>query len=218
MLKGKEKKYEEEKYPSLNSLRPQGGGFQPYHLVKHELKEKSQSKDSGPFPSSNTSSAGESKKTRRRRRLSCEKDLSPESFRKTRNKRLAKESRMRKVGYIQSLEQKVSELENKIIALNERLESYRKKISHLEIDDKRGHENLSTAQDYWHTQVSETLKKKSTSESHLKDIVDYFIATLGIAGSDRKKVIKNAIRVIIDNIVPESVKVLLYANKHKLLA
>ena len=32
------------------------------------------------------------------------------------------------------------------------------------------------------------------------------------------KVIKNAIRVIIDNLVPESCKVLMYVNKHEIIA
>ena len=79
------------------------------------------------------------------------------------------------------------ELEKKIVDLNEKIESYKKKIAHLEISDKRGHEALSTAQDYWHQQFSEALKEdSSTSTSHLKEIMNYFVTTLGVAGSDRK--------------------------------
>ena len=66
------------------------------------------------------------KKTRKRRRLSAERDMSPETFRKARNKRLAKESRMRKSAYIKSLEEKISTLEKQIVSLNEKCESYRK--------------------------------------------------------------------------------------------
>jgi len=142
-----------------------------------------------------------------RRRLSCERDLSPETFRKTRNKRLAKESRNRKGNYIKSLEQKVAEQEKTIVLLNEKLENYKKKIAYLEIDDKRGYANISEAQDYWHNQLSDALGNPSTSQDHLQNIVDYFFHTLGVAGSDRKKVIKNAIRVIIDNLLPETIKV-----------
>jgi exonuclease VII small subunit len=184
MLPKKDKSVEEEKYNPINALKPVSMAFRPYKVPNSEEKEILIV--SHHTSSSNISSNGEPKKTRKRRRLPCERDLSPETFRKTRNKRLAKESRQRKNAYIKSLEQKVSELEEKIIDLNEKLESYKKKVSLLEINDSRGHENLSTAQEYWHTQLSEEINKNSTSRSHLKSIVEYFVATLGVAGSDRK--------------------------------
>lgn len=57
----------------------------------------------------------------------------------------------------------------------------------MEISDERGHEELSTAQDYWHEQFSAALKENNgTSSDHLKDILNYFVTTLGVAGSDRK--------------------------------
>lgn len=216
MLGKKELNVEEEKHHSGHTHRPQEMGFRPYHIVKLESQEGHET--IGQFTSSGHSSNWDPKKTRKRRRLSCERDLSPETFRKTRNKRLAKESRNRKFNYIKSLEDKITELENKVVMLNEKLETYQKKIAHLEIKDTRGHENLGSAQDYWHNQVSEALKGKSTSKEHLKDIVDYFVATLGVAGSDRKRVIKNAIKVLLDNLVPESWKVLLFINKHQIKA
>ena len=137
--------------------------------------------------SNNHSVNGEVKRSRKRRRLSWEKDLSPETFRKTRNKRLAKESRARKGNYVKNLEDKVTELEKKIVDLTEKVESYRKKIAHLEISDSRGHEALSAAQEYWHQQFCKALTEdSSTSASHLKEIMNYFVTTLGVAGSDRK--------------------------------
>lgn len=65
------------------------------------------------------------------------------------------------------------------------------RIAHLEINDGRGHEDLSSAQEYWHKDMSKVLTEKSkTSSSHLKDIMQYFVSTLGVDGSDRKRVIK----------------------------
>jgi hypothetical protein len=116
------------------------------------------------------------------------------------------------------LEDKVASLEKKIIILNEKLESQQRKISHIEIKDSRGHQTLSEAQDYWHNQLSEALINPHTSKEHLKDIVDYFVGTLGVAGSDRKKVVKNAIRVVIENLLPDSAKTILFSNKHELKA
>ena len=174
-------------------------GFRPFQPIKHDTLNGMNPHLSFNNPSSNlsydmeapeaalsTNSKGE-KKSRKRRRLSCERDLSPESFRKARNKRLAKESRNRKGKYVKTLENKISELETKIVELNEKLESYRKRVAHLEIQDSRGHESLSSAQDYWHNDVSAALKEKSkTAGAHMKSIINYFVSTLGVEGSDRK--------------------------------
>ncbi|CAI2363943.1 unnamed protein product [Moneuplotes crassus] len=206
------KENEEIKYPAIVFPRPSYSCFQPYILNKSEKNESS----SSVLVSSDLSLASipqKPKRTRRRRRLSCERDLSPETFRKTRNKRLAKESRARKGNYVKTLENKVQELEQRVVMLNEKLENFKKKISYLEIGDKRGYHNITEAQDYWHNQLSDALTNPQTSPDHLKDIVEYFLNTLGVAGSDRKKVIKNAIRVIIDNLLPETVKTLIYCNK-----
>lgn len=71
--------------------------------------------------------------------------------------------------------------------MTEWIESYKKKIAHLEIHDERGHKNLSEAQDYWHQEFSSALKEESSTKSnHLKEIMNYFVTTLGVAGSDRK--------------------------------
>lgn len=94
-----------------------------------------------------------------------------------------------------------------------------KRIAHLEIDDKRGYDNLCSAQECWLNDVSKSLKEGSkSSQSHLKEIITYFVSTLGVNGSDRKRVIKNAFKVILDNILPESAKVLIFINKHELKA
>jgi len=192
-------------------------GFRPYQPAKPDISQKVPNVMPSSF-SNLSSMTEEPKRKRKRRRMSCEQSLSPETFRKARNKRLAKESRQRKGTYIKTLEQKVFELEDKIINLTEKLEDFKKKVSLLEINDRRGYETLSSAQEYWHDQMSAALKDKSSSKSHLKDIVEYFNSTLGVAGCDRKKVLMNATKVVIENLVPQSIKVLLFCNKHKLVA
>ena len=75
---------------------------------------------------------------------------------------------------LNNLEDKISDLEKKVTVMTEQIESYKKKIAHLEISDDRGHKNLSEAQDYWHQQFSEALKEDSaTSSNHLKEIMNY---------------------------------------------
>jgi hypothetical protein len=224
MINKKPTNIEEEKVTPSMEAHYHNMGFMPYNFGKNSTQPSLTNNylSNNNVIIANTDSVDSDSKhkiSRKRRRISIERDLSPETFRKTRNKRLAKESRNRKTVYIKSLEAKISNLESKIISLNEKVESYRKKISHLEINDGRGHENLSSAQEYWHNDMAKILKDKSKNKNLSMDkIVNYFVSTLGVIGSDRTKVIKNAVKVIIDNIVPESCKVLLFINRYKLTA
>ena len=94
-----ERPKEEEKKESIGLNKPQAVAFRPVQLIRWESMPLSAFDSCDQF-SNNPSITGDAKKWRKRRRLSCEKDLSPETFRKVRNKRLAKESRLRKGNYV----------------------------------------------------------------------------------------------------------------------
>lgn len=138
MLNKKTDEIEEEKVRLEPPQVQNNIGFQPFRPLPHHFIPRQYSDVSMPnvthltgplqkLEEFNTFSSDEvsSKKQRKRKRIPEERDLSPETFRKTRNKRLAKESRMRKTNYIKSLEDKISNLENKIVSLNEAIESYK---------------------------------------------------------------------------------------------
>lgn len=138
-----------------------------------------------------------------------------------RNKRLAKDSRDRKAKYIKDLESEIAQLKAQNRELMEKLESYKKERAYVEIGDNRGYNALKEAQESWHQQLSIALKeteKDSDTSTRLKNSINYLSNTLGPAGTDRKRVVKNAFKVIIKSLVPDSCQVVLFANNNTLRA
>lgn len=137
-----------------------------------------------------------------------EAELSPKSRRKLQNRKYCKENRRKKKEYVTELESTVEKLEDEIVRLNNLIDKYRFKIGVHVIGEEKDFKEYNELQEFRRQHAIKSLEEgrdKDTLQRNIKE----FSRFAGIAANDRKKLIKAAIRVIIDNLVPNRMRILL---------
>ncbi len=102
--------------------------------------------------------------------------MDPETFKKERGKRLAKESRKRKKEYLKTLEAKVEMLEEKVARLTKELETYKSWERFLEIGNPRGvsaFESIQNMKSYGYQDLPKFLEKEGSTHRESISILRY---------------------------------------------
>jgi len=86
------------------------------------------------------------------------RELSPETLRKERNKIYSQTNRRKKKEYVHILENKVEELERKVIELTDQLRVYKNKVIALESGFDRDYEDLKQTKAYFEGEFLEYLE------------------------------------------------------------
>jgi len=119
----------------------------------------------------------------------------------------------RSKSYIETLEKKVADLEDELKGLHCELSRYKAKEHLYQTGERSGYIQLIQAQEYLKEKGPEIVLKSKDSP---KQFISYLSSTYGADGCERRKVIKNAFKVLFDNIIPDIHKIFIfYTNKRK---
>lgn len=106
------------------------------------------------------------------------------------------------------LEHKVENLERQVLSMSNQINKYRYKLNIAAIGEEKHFGEYSEIQEFGRQNIIKKLEKGS-DVSEIQKSVEEFAKIAGSTSNDRKKLLKAAFRVIIDNIVPNRVRVLL---------
>lgn len=145
---------------------------------------------------------------KRRKRKAAERDeISPNASRKAQNRIYCRENRQKKKEYVSELESKIHTLEQEVTRLNTVIDKYRYKLGIHAIGEEKDFGEFNELQEYKRQTAIRSLEQTNDQETLQKNIEE-FAKFAGLASNDRQKLIKAAIRVVIDNIVPHRVRIL----------
>ena len=98
--------------------------------------------------------------------------------------------------------------------LSNQIEKFRWKINLVAIGEDKDLEEFTTVQNKGHEDLVESLNYGDVSDN-LKQKINHLSSQAGVAGSDRQKLIKAAIKIIIENIIPNRVRILFNYSKEE---
>lgn len=126
---------------------------------------------------------------------------SPNFNRRQKNKEYCKNNRRKNKLYVKSLEEKIEMLEKKIDYLSSEIDKYRYRINMMAIGGSKDLIEFKELEEHQTEMFLKELKRGNLNEKLMGKFqnIDNLV---GSAGSDRQNLIKAAIRVIIDNILP----------------
>ncbi|CAI2387074.1 unnamed protein product [Moneuplotes crassus] len=154
------------------------------------------------------------KKGRKRGRKRCipeyAKDMSAEDLQKERNKRNAKKSRKKKKDYVEHLEKEIAKLSEELKGAKKIIATYKAREHLYQTGSQSGYSKLIMTQEQIKIKTEEFLKGR---DSFPKDYLKYISTKFGADGTERRKVIKHAFKVIFDNLVPDAHKLFMQYNK-----
>lgn len=137
-----------------------------------------------------------------------ENDISPRSRRRAQNRIYCRENRRKKKEYVNELESKIDFLEGEIVRLNNQIDKYRHKLNIVVIGEEKDFGEYTELQECRRQNAIKSLEEGRDKEELKKNISD-FAKFAGCVSNDRQRLIKAAFRVVIDNLVPNRVRVLL---------
>jgi len=110
--------------------------------------------------------------------------------------------------YVTELENKIDLMQQEIIKLNNTIDKLKFKIGVHVIGEEKDFQEFAEQQEFQRQTAVKSLQEGKDKEE-LKRNISEFAKTSGLKSNDRKKLIKAAIRVIIDNLVPQRIRVLM---------
>lgn len=144
-----------------------------------------------------------------RKRKADERDeISPNASRRAQNRIYCRENRQKKKEYVNELESRIQNLEKEAIRLNTIIDKYRYKLGIHAIGEEKDFGEFNEIQEYTRQNAIKSLEQSDDQETLQKNIEE-FAKFAGLASNGRQRLIKAAIRVVIDNIVPHRVRILL---------
>ena len=123
------------------------------------------------------------------------------------NKLYCKNTRRKNKEYTKELEAKVDALENKVLYLTSQIDKYKYKMNVMAIGDEKDLSEFKNLEDFGKTDLLNSLKNGAGLDD-LKNKIHKLSKTAGSAGKDRQKLIKTAFKVIIENMLPERMRIL----------
>jgi predicted RNase H-like nuclease (RuvC/YqgF family) len=126
------------------------------------------------------------------------RQLSPKSRRRAQNRIYCRQNRRKKKEYVHELENKIEHLEKQITNLSSQIDKYKYKLNIAAIGEERDFGEYNELQEYRRQTTIKSLEEGKDEKELKKNIAD-FAKFAGLASSDRQKLIKAAIRVVIDN-------------------
>ena len=150
------------------------------------------------------------KKPKRRRRS---KWTDNSQKRREKNRISARDSRKRKKEYIETLEMKLAVVEgerNRLLRVVETLQEREKirAVSHMETLDQ-----ILTGRQQLYDRLEESVEKQAT-EKDIDFVIDKLQVRHGSFGTERKSIVSGLFKKVIENMMPNYVKYLLWASEH----
>jgi SepF-like predicted cell division protein (DUF552 family) len=134
-------------------------------------------------------------------------NLSPKSKKREINKLYCKNNRRKNKEYTKELEEKVELLQKQVIRLTDQLDKYKYKLSINAIGQEKDLIDFKNFQEQGRILLLNEAKI-GKSDQEIKQKISQLGKTVGTSGSDRQKIIKAAVKVIIENIIPERMRIL----------
>ena len=130
------------------------------------------------------------------------------SVNKEMNKVYSRRNRRKKKQYIKQLEDKITQLETKVESLTDQIYHYKLKVNSMLIGDEDDFKEFKECLEYAKTDFKKKLE--TCKDDSWRDDYQKVIDTLGPTGKRRQAVINNAFNAVIENIVPDGMKYLMY--------
>jgi len=123
------------------------------------------------------------------------------------NKFYAMQNRRRKKEYVKELEEKVQNLENTIVDLNNEIAVYKHKMFSIAWGGEAHFTDFESLREAWRYRIEEMTqnKEKENGFKQFEEVKDAF----GPMGSARRLMIKKWFRTIIENLVPNHIKLVM---------
>lgn len=142
--------------------------------------------------------------------------------RRERNRTLARESRQRKKEYIQSLENQITSLRSTVTELRSELDKHKKKGAHELLANPNSVEARRCIREEVMKHIEQMIKEdqdnkliKHSQDNDLKECIGYLEANHGPLSENRKAIIRNTIKTLIDKLLPDFVKCVLLRSDEK---
>ena len=141
-------------------------------------------------------------------------DLSPTEKKREINKLYCKNNRRKNKEYTKELEQKVEKLEKQVERLTDQLDKYKYKLNIMAIGGEKDYGDFKNYQELGRQELVQRVKT-GTNTKFIQNQIRQLGNRAGSAGEDRQKIIKAAFKVIIENIIPERMRILFNIVKHE---
>lgn len=141
------------------------------------------------------------------KRIQEDSRMSPRSKKREANKLYCKNTRRKNKEYTKQLEARIDELEDKVANLTSMVEKYKFKLHMMSIGEDKDLRDFKVMEEIGRIELVGSLYN-GTHSSHLKDKISELSKKSGSAGTDRQKLIKTAFKLIIENLVPDRMRIL----------
>ncbi|CAI2375090.1 unnamed protein product [Moneuplotes crassus] len=132
----------------------------------------------------------------------------PSASRREKNKFYAMQNRRRKKEYIKELESKVETLQQKVADLNDKLDMYKNKMFSIACGGEAHFTDFESLRETWRYKIEDLVNSKEQKD-HFKtfeEIKDSF----GPMGTARRLMLKKCFRTVIENLVPDHIKLVMF--------
>jgi len=128
------------------------------------------------------------------------------------NKEYSRRNRRKKKEYVKELELKVEELQKKVEVLTDQIFKYRQKLNLIVIGGENDYNDFKDTGEYIKTGFKDLLE--NWNDDKWQEKYDNLVEKFGPTGEFRQSLIKNSIKSVIYNILPDGMKYLMLLTSH----